>query len=240
MSSDDLDLTGYGEQNSSGYEPLHEPPKKEEPLSEGYEQKDIQKISDHLQEKWRNEGRTEAEPIDRSYKYSDGRPVEQNRSVTTDELRADLGKVYRAESEHAQQEQNAALAAEIDLARLELNPANAELAAQARKNRLAQRCHRTAVGQDEASLRELNMSRRNNSYLEAINKYRQQPLADGDEGVHQFVREFTVYDPQSRQMILDEIDKFYGDSDSLTKQSERFSLVQPLRSMHSRAKDAGR
>lgn len=123
----------YGER-THGYasEPMFPKPDPEPGVEDG-EGVSVEAMAVELADKWRNQGLTpnsEKPLIDRGYKTPSGDPVEPDRIVTVQENAKALGAAYERDAAQQQQQHQAALAEEIDHARLEFNMANdPELAA---------------------------------------------------------------------------------------------------------------
>jgi len=112
----------YGE-FSHGFpsERMHEPPPKEEPLTEGDSRQDILQVANALSEKWKAEGRSadsEKPIIDRRYiNHTTGEDIPQDKILSVEEVGRDLSAVHKVEAEQKQLQTDAELASAVDSAR---------------------------------------------------------------------------------------------------------------------------
>lgn len=111
-----------------GGDPIHRPQAAEEPLSDDFGVDDVKKVSEHLQEKWKSEGRSAhgEHKVDTKWvrNDADGNPLSIDRTVTLRESAQDLGKAYESATAEQERQHAEAMATEIDTARLQFNYQN--------------------------------------------------------------------------------------------------------------------
>ena len=77
-------------------------------------------------------------------------------------------------------------------------------------------------------------------FIEEVNKWRPQPLPEGDAGVDQLVSDFVLTGPVERQKILDTLDATYDPNSGPRAYGEYRSVATKLKAVHSNLRRVGR
>jgi hypothetical protein len=77
-------------------------------------------------------------------------------------------------------------------------------------------------------------------FIDWVNKYRNQPLPDGDSGHDLFASEMALMDPATRQQVIDAHDATLPDNPSPRQFADHFALGRKLKAAHAAYKRVGR